>query len=80
MTTADKALARGSVRTANTTLDFAIRAFGNSYRQPVTIDDTGMRLTLATFEQGKGRHRAAARLKRTVLADRLEQCGVTAKR
>lgn len=76
MAAAEKALARGDARTANTMLDTALRALGNSYRQPNTLDDTGMHLTLANIQQGKGKLRLAAGLKRKVLKERLQLCGI----
>lgn len=76
---ADRALALGDARTANAMLDTAIRVLGNRYHQPDMLDDTGMHLTLANIEQGKGKLRVAAGLKRNVLKERLELCGVRPK-
>jgi hypothetical protein len=70
---ANAALAAGRFADANALFDTAIVALGDRYRNAKTIDDTGMKLTLAKTEAAKGNMAGAANLKKSVVASRMAQ-------
>lgn len=70
---ANVAMDAGRVDDANILFDAVLKAMGDRYRNPQTVDDTGMKLTLAKTEAAKGNMAAAAALKKSVVAARLAQ-------
>jgi hypothetical protein len=70
---ANAALDAGRAGDANALFDTALDAMGDRYRNPSTVDDTGMKLTLAKTEAAKGNMAVAAALKKSVVASRLAQ-------
>lgn len=70
---ANIALDSGHVGDANRLFDTVLEALGDRYLSAGTIDDTGMKLTLAKTEAAKGNMDVAAALKKSVVASRLAQ-------
>ena len=69
---ANRAQSANQLEQAEQFLDKAIAALGSDYVSPKTIDDTGMKLTLANAEARSGKRAAAVTLKKRVLESRLE--------
>ena len=65
------ALSDGRYAEANKLFSEGIDVLGDSYRTPDTIDDTGMKLTLAGIEEKSGNLEVSANLKKGVLESRL---------
>lgn len=53
------------------TLYKGLELIGSDYESPLTIDDTGQKLTLAKIEEKNGRYNVAANLLRNVLTARV---------
>ena len=58
--TADQALARSDYRRANYSAATAILKIGDRYTDPGMIDDTGLRLSLADWQERQGNLKQAA--------------------
>jgi hypothetical protein len=69
---ANRAQSANELEQAEQFLDKAIAALGSDYISPKTIDDTGMKLTLANAEARAGKLAVAVTLKKRVLESRLE--------
>ena len=69
---ATRAQSANELAQASAFLDKAIANLGNDYTSPKVIDDTGMKLTLATAEARSGKLAAAVTLKKRVIEARLE--------
>jgi hypothetical protein len=69
---ANRAQSANQLEQAEQFLDKAIAALGSDYISPKTIDDTGMKLTLANAEARAGKLAVAVTLKKRVLESRLE--------
>ena len=69
---ANRAQSANELEQAGAFLDKAIAALGSDYASPKTIDDTGMKLTLANAEARSGKLAVAVTLKKRVLESRLE--------
>ena len=69
---ANRAQSANALDQAEQFLDKALAALGSDYVSPKTIDDTGMKLTLANAESRSGKRAAAVTLKKRVLEARLE--------
>lgn len=76
---ADVSLARGDSQRANARFDLALSNLGSAYRRRGLLDDSGMKLVLASAEENKGRLTKAAGIKRRVLESRLQLCGYRPK-
>ncbi len=68
---ARQAQAAGDLERANRRLDDALSAMGSDYLLPRTIDESGQKLALASFEQRRGRLATAVALKRSVAEARM---------
>lgn len=71
VTEARQAQAAGDLERANRRLDDAISTLGSDYLLPTTIDESGQKLSLASYEQARGRLGTAVALKRGVAEARL---------
>jgi hypothetical protein len=69
---ANRAQSANQLEQAEAFLDKAIAALGGDYISSKTIDDTGMKLTLANAEARSGKRAVAVTLKKRVLEARLE--------
>jgi hypothetical protein len=69
---ANRAQSANQLEQAGAFLDKAIANLGSDYVSPKTIDDTGMKLTLANAEARAGKLAVAVTLKKRVLEARLE--------
>jgi hypothetical protein len=69
---ANRAQSANALEQAEQFLDKAIAALGSDYLSPKTIDDTGMKLTLANAEARAGKRAVAVAIKKRVLEARLE--------
>jgi hypothetical protein len=69
---ANRAQSANELEQAEQFLDKAIAALGSDYISPKTIDDTGMKLTLANAEARASKLAVAVTLKKRVLESRLE--------
>ncbi len=68
---ADKAAEMDEWVLANTLLKKGLDTLGSRYVTPAMIDDTGMKLVLASAEEQKGSLQVAVTIRRLVLAARL---------
>jgi hypothetical protein len=68
---AENAVARENWLEANRLLKDGLQAVGDQYVSPNTLDDTGMKLALASAEEKKGNLETAAHLRLGVLKVRL---------
>lgn len=62
----------GRVDDALRAADAALAALGDGYRDPATVDDTGMKLALSQGLAARGDRAAAARARLAVATARLE--------
>ena len=69
---ANRAQSANELDQAEQFLDKALAALGSDYVSPKTIDDTGMKLTLANAESRSGKRAVAVTIKKRVLEARLE--------
>lgn len=68
---ADKAVEKEEWVLANTLLKKGLDTLGSLYVSPKIVDDSGMKLVLASAEEKKGSFQVAATIRRRVLAARL---------
>lgn len=71
VTEARQAQASGDLERANGRFDDAINTLGADYLLPPTIDESGQKLVLASYELDRGRLGTAVALKRGVAEARL---------
>jgi len=70
-------LAKKDFSAANKTIRRGLEVLGNSYSSDDVIDDTGLKLSAADYNDANGKHEIATEMRQRMLASRLKSYAYT---